>query len=341
GKKPKSLSSGQGPRGQRHPPPGGGGGGLIKKFYDPILVSALNEETRRVSAKYAIQVFQDAMLAHSRGYLIGLANCPLSELYTTLPPRIRLYLNTRVDEILFSTPSTFSLQRSPFPPPPRAIGVKLRNGKTLAADAVILATNHHAVQNWIPEPLKQIDTRFPPLSLLQSVPILGVHLFFDRPVMRIPAAALIEGPLQWLFRKDTGIERGRALHGVISVAHEWSNIPRPQALQLFESQIRRLLPPSDRSATLTRSLILIDKRATFAPLPNTDPLRPQQAPPPNGIQSLYLAGDYTKTDWPATMEGATRSGYLAAEALLANLGSPTKLLQPDLPTQWPARLLGL
>jgi len=227
--------------------------------------------------------------------------------------------------------------------PPRAIGVKLRDGTTLTADAVILATNHYDVQRWIPDPLKKRDARFPPLSLLHAVPILGVHLFFDRPVMRIPVAALVEGPIQWLFRKDSGIERGRTIHGVISAAREWPNIPKAQALSLFESQIRQLL--STKSATLTRGIILIDKRATFSPLPNTDPLRPQQSPPTEeeggGIQNLYLAGDYTKTDWPATMEGAVRSGYLAAQAFLLQRGTPIRLLQPDLPTQWPSRMLGL
>jgi uncharacterized protein with NAD-binding domain and iron-sulfur cluster len=87
---------------------------------------------------------------------------------------------------------------------------------------------------------------------------------------------------------------------------------------------------------LERGVIVIEKRATFSPLPGTDTLRPAQAPPPGGIENLFLAGDYTRSEWPATMEGAVRSGYLAAEAVLAQ-----KVAIPDLPIQWPARLLGL
>ena len=292
--------------------------GLVHKFYDPVLISALNEETRKVSAKYAIQVFQDAMLAHKEGFVVGLPACPLGELYATVPG-VDLRLNTRVDEILFDGP--------------RAIGVRLRNGEELRGDAIVLATNHHAVQRWIPDELKQRDSRFAGLEKLESVPILGAHLWFDRPIMMEEAAALIEGPLQWLFRKDA---EGRILHGVISAARSWTSVPKEEALRQFETQVRSLFPAA-RDAKLERGVIVIEKRATFSPLPGTDRLRPLQAPSAGGIENLFLAGDYTKTEWPATMEGAVRSGYLAAEAVLKQ--STVKVA--DLPIQWPARLLGL
>jgi uncharacterized protein with NAD-binding domain and iron-sulfur cluster len=79
--------------------------------------------------------------------------------------------------------------------------------------------------------------------------------------------------------------------------------------------------------------VVVEKRATFAPAPGVDALRPTQGPPagdPGGIAGLYLAGDYTKTGWPATMEGAVRSGYLAAEALCRRVGVNRKFVQPDL-----------
>jgi zeta-carotene desaturase len=304
--------------------------GLVKKFYDPVLISALNEETRKASAKYAIQVFQDAMLAHARGYLIGLPTCALGELYGHVPG-VELRVNTRVEEVLFETQNSKLKTRNL---ESRAVGVKLRGGEDVRADAVVLATNHHAVQRWVPAELKAVDVRFSGLEKLESVPILGVHLWFDRPIMPppIPAVALIEGPLQWLFRKDA---EGKALHGVISAAREWSGIPKEEALRQFEAQVRGLFVAA-REAKLERGVIVIEKRATFAPLPGTDALRPGQCPPSEGIQNLYLAGDYTQTGWPATMEGAVRSGYLAAEAILGE-----KVLVDDLPLQWPARMMGL
>jgi zeta-carotene desaturase len=165
---------------------------------------------------------------------------------------------------------------------------------------------------------------------LQSVPSLGAHLWFDRPVLNVSHLALVEGPLQWLFRKDAD---GRSVHGVISAARDWVNVPRERCLELFEKQVREVLPGA-REAKLERGVVVIEKRATFSPLPGVDDLRPAQGPGEADIENLFLAGDYTKTGWPATMEGAVRSGYLAAEAVLS--GS-SKFVVPDLPPQWPAR----
>ncbi len=188
----------------------------------------------------------------------------------------------------------------------------------------------------MPDELQRTDTRFSGLDKLESVPILGAHLWFDRPIMRQSHAALIKGPLQWLFRKDA---EGKILHGVISAARAWVNIPKEDCLKQFEAQVRTLFPAA-RDAKLLRGLIVIEKRATFSPLPGTDAHRPAQAPPQNGLANLYLAGDYTQTDWPATMEGAVRSGYRAADAVLQNSSSSLKpFLVLDLPTQWPARLM--
>ncbi|MDB5290578.1 MAG: Carotene 7,8-desaturase [Phycisphaerales bacterium] len=299
---------------------------LVQKLYDPILVGSLNEQCRDASAAYAIQVFQDAMLAHASGYVIGLPACPLGELYAKFPCR-DVRLGTRVSAIRFTGAS--------------AAGVELLGGEVLDADAVVLATNHHAVRRWVPDELAQRDSRFARLDELESVPILGAHLWFDRPVLSDSHAAFLQGPLQWLFKKDA---EGKAVHGVISAARDWLDVPRDEALKRFEQQIRAVFPHA-REAKLLRGVTVIEKRATFSPKPGVDRLRPPQAPPPGGIDNLFLGGDYTLSGWPATMEGAVRSGYLAAEAVIHSLpsrnGKPRRpLLVPDLPIQWPARLLG-
>jgi hydroxysqualene dehydroxylase len=295
---------------------------LVTKMYDPVLVGALNEQVRVASAEYAIQVFQDAMLANADGYLIGLPACPLGKLYEKLPCR-DVRLGTRVGEMRFSGG--------------RVTGVVLSSGEELPADAVILATNHHAVRRWIPDEYLSRDDRFESLDKLDSVPILGVHLWFDRPIMTDSHAALIEGPLQWLFRKD---DEGKALHGVISAARDWVNRSKDECLKLFEEQVRKVMPGAGE-AKLLRGVIVIEKRATFSPVPGVDRLRPSQAPPPGGIENLFLAGDYTKTGWPATMEGAVRSGYLAAEEVVKLAGGTDRFMVADLKSQWPARMLGM
>jgi zeta-carotene desaturase len=299
---------------------------LVRKFYDPILISALNEESRRASARYAIHVFQDAMLANSAGYVIGLPDCPLGQLYSALPCR-DVRLGARVTGLRFEGG--------------RVAGVELQGGEVVTGDAYVLATNHHAVQRWVPQELAAgRDSRFAGLEKLESVPILGAHLWFDRPVMPDEShAALVDGPLQWLFRKDA---EGRVLHGVISAARAWASVSKDDCLRAFESQVRSLLPATARQARLVRGVVVVEKRATFSPLPGVDDVRPGQAPPPGGIENLYLAGDYTRTDWPATMEGAVRSGYLAAEAIACTvMGKVERFIAADLPVEWPGRLGGM
>jgi zeta-carotene desaturase len=280
---------------------------LIEKFYDPIVVSGLNEETRRSSAAYAIQIFQDAMLSNSAGYVMGVPNCPLSQLYANIPVR-DVQLGMRGGEL------------------------RIDGDRVSDADAVVLATNFHALDNLVPLEWLARDSRFASLQKIESVPILGAHLWFDQPVLAEPHAAMMSGPLQWVFRKD---DSGSAVHGVISAARSWVGRDKTQMLDEFAKQIRQALPLA-REAKLLRGVIVIEKRATFSPLPGIDRLRPPQAPPANGLKNLFLAGDYTQTGWPATMEGAVRSGYLAAGAIL---GDAKKFLVSDLEQQWPARLL--
>jgi squalene-associated FAD-dependent desaturase len=297
---------------------------LIRKLYDPVLISALNEETRSVSSSYAIQVFVDSLLANSAGHRLGLPACPLSELYSQLPCA-DVRASTRVNGLDFSSDG-------------RCQGVRVGADELLPAEAVVLAINHHTLAKWIPDEFSRRDERFSHLDRLESVPILGAHLWFDRPVLRESHAALIEGPLQWLFRKDAS---GSAVHGVISAARDWVDRSKEECLPLFEKQVRGTLRRA-RDSRLVRGVIVVEKRATFSVLPGLEQYRPAQGPPAGGLSNVYLAGDYTRTGWPATMEGAVRSGYLAAEALMRAAKPSWKggFLVPDLPLQWPAQLLG-
>jgi len=296
---------------------------LVQKMYDPILVSALNEESRRASTAYAVQVFQETMLSNAGGYPIGLPNCPLSQLYAKLPIT-DLRLGARVAGLRIEDDTV--------------TGIELVGGETVEADAVILATNRHVLRKWVGDAWAVKDARFARLDEIEDVPILGAHLWYDRPVLAESHAALVEGPLQWLFRKDN---TGAAVHGVISAARAWAGKSKEESLDAFTRQINATFPAA-RGAKLLRGVVVVEKRATFSPAPGIDALRPQHAPPPGGLGHLYLAGDYTQTGWPATMEGAVRSGYVAAAAVAARLlEGKRRFLVEDLPVQWPARLLGL
>lgn len=288
---------------------------LVKKVYDPVVISGLNEQTRRVSSAYAIQIFKTALLANRGAYAVGTPGCTLSELYDVLELE-GLRTSARVVGLVMEEEAEN-----------RVVGVQLATGECVEADHVVLATGFATAMKWA-----EGDPRFARVDGLEYVPILGAHLWFDRPVLREPHAAFIEPPLQWVFRKNA---EGSAVHAVISAAREFVGRDEGEMLAEFEGQIRAQLPGAE-GAKIVRSRIVIEKRATFSPVPGVDGLRPVQAPVMGSARNLYLAGDYTQTGWPATMEGAVRSGYLAAEAITGR-----RFLVEDLPVEWPAVVLGL
>jgi zeta-carotene desaturase len=114
---------------------------------------------------------------------------------------------------------------------------------------------------------------------------------------------------------------------VISASYGLLQKPRQEIIDLCLKEVHQALPAA-REARLMKATVIKDAAATFSPRPGVDRWRPPQE---TKIGGMFLAGDWTATGWPATMEGAVRSGYLAAEAVLRNAGTPRKFLQPDLP----------
>jgi zeta-carotene desaturase len=156
---------------------------------------------------------------------------------------------------------------------------------------------------------------------LEHSPITGVHLWFDREVTTLPHATLLGRTMQWMFNKD----RGRYLQLVVSASRELSNIPRQEIVDIAVGDLR-LYFPRVREANLVKAHVVKEQRATFSAAPGTEALRPTtDSGPPN----VFLAGDWTRSGWPATMEGAVRSGYLAAEAVAQRAGRPARFLLPD------------
>jgi uncharacterized protein with NAD-binding domain and iron-sulfur cluster len=195
--------------------------------------------------------------------------------------------------------------------------------------------------------------QFDGLRHLKTSPITGVHLWFDRTVMTEPFLTLLDHTTQWIFNKSLLIgeteteseaarptakmEKGAAeeaaapggqyLQLVVSASYDLVSRSRQEIIELCLREIGDVLPAT-RTAKLLKATVIKEINATFSPEPGVDRWRPAQVSP---VKGLFLAGDWTRTGWPATMEGAVRSGYLAAEALLAAAGQPQKFLQPDLP----------
>ena len=172
-------------------------------------------------------------------------------------------------------------------------------------------------------------------SIGKVSPITGVHFWFDREVMKEPFVTLLDTTTQWIFNKTAlyggknggGGKKGQYLQLVISASYELLQKPRQEIIDLCLAEVRHALPAA-RDASLLKATVIKEAAATFSPQPGVDRWRPTQQ---TSVRGMFLAGDWTATGWPATMEGAVRSGYLAAEAVLRAAGTPKKILQPDLP----------
>ena len=290
----------------------------IDRFWRVVLVSALNEDLDRTDATYGIQVFWKAFLSNAAGFGMGVPSVPLADLYAGCEERIERgggEVRTRcsVGELCISNAGI--------------TGVRVDGDSELSADYYVCAVPFDRLLKMVPAALRQTET-FANLEHLRVSPITGVHMWFDRPVMSEPFLTSVEGTIQWVFNRTSNY-----VQIVISASHELSNRSQQEISDICRRELDDLLPGA-RGAQLQRTVVVRENAATFSPAPGCDQWRPlQKTVTPN----LFLAGDWTKTGWPATMEGAVRSGYQAAEGILRMLGSPASLVRPELPATGVAR----
>jgi squalene-associated FAD-dependent desaturase len=267
----------------------------IDRFWRQVLMSAVNEDLDRMAAIHGFQVFWLGFLARSDSYEMGVSAAPLSELYAVDSWRrnanVRIHCRSAVERI---DEQGFVVA-----------------GERLTADAYICALPF--------ERLEAVGLLAPPL---QHSPITGVHLWFDREVTTLPYATLLDRTMQWMFNKSGG----RYLQLVVSASRDLTNLSRSEIVDMAIGDLR-LFFPRVCDANLVKAHVVKEQRATFSAAPETEHLRPgTQSPIPN----VFLAGDWTRSGWPATMEGAVRSGYIAAEAVSQAAGEPSRFLLPDL-----------
>jgi len=315
--------------------------GAVDRFWSVVIISALNEQPQRVAADLAIQVFQEAFLSHEDAYVMGLPTVPLVQLYDAAEKVLqeaggRLRLSTGAEAFDFGNGQVESL--------------RVTGDRRVSADAFISAVPFDRLVKLCPTPLRTADVRLAKLDRFEVSPILGIHLWFaaepDRPVMDLPHLILTDSPLQWIFNKgqqpaeacDWLLPRSTSrqkhfedvhhLHGVISAAHDLVNLPGDRIQALALAEVRRFLPGA-ADAILIHAQVIKEKRATFSAGPGVDAIRP---PTRGTVSNLYLAGDFCRSGWPATMEGAVRSGYQAAAAVLEDT-QPEEVArqEPDLP----------
>ncbi|MBX9585288.1 MAG: FAD-dependent oxidoreductase, partial [Gemmataceae bacterium] len=326
----------------------------IDRFWGVVLVSALNETVDRVGLKYARKVFRDGFVRHRDGFVVHVPSVPLGRLYGD---ELRGWLARHGVEVREGTgvrrvEVMAAEDPSPQPPPlgregegrqrtqgvrltppvgegaggrGRVLGLTLRDGSTLSADWYVLAVPFDRLLDLLPPELAA-EPYFGAVKNLTPSPITSVHLWFDRPVMALPHAVLVDGLGQWVFNRAAVAPGEYYVQVVVSAARSFREVTRDEVRRRIVEELGRLFPAA-RGAGLVRSRVVTEHAATFSAVPGVDRWRPAQGSP---VRNLFLAGDWTATGWPATMEGAVRSGYLAAEAVLSRAGRPARLLQPDL-----------
>jgi zeta-carotene desaturase len=267
----------------------------IDRFWRQVLVSAVNEDLERMAAVHGFRVFWLGFLSRADSYEMGVPSVPLGELYSAgawnAMSHVRLHLRSTVEAV--------------------EEGGLVVGGERVRGDYSICAL-----------PFERLEAVGLPAPALEHSPITGVHLWFDREITTLPYAALLDRTMQWMFNKGGG----RYLQLVVSASRDLTDLARGEIIDIAIGDLR-LYFPRVCEAKLLAAHVVKEQRATFSAAPDTEALRPTAE---TGIGNLFLAGDWTRTGWPATMEGAVRSGYTAAEAVARAAGQPARFLLPDL-----------
>ena len=272
----------------------------IERFWRQVLVSAINEELDRMAAAHGFQVFWLGFLAGSNSYQMGVPAVPLGELYGSEGWR-------RLPNVRIETRQTVTAIDA-------AAGEVEAGGTRYRGDFVVCALPFERLAGVLPD--AGVDA-----GIFEHSPITGIHLWFDRRVTELPHGTLLDRTIQWFFNKD----EGRYLQLVVSASRKLTPMSRGEVIEMALRELAEFLPPV-AEAKVEKAHVVKEVRATFSARPGLEALRPGAA---TRHPKLFLAGDWTRSGWPATMEGAVRSGYLAAEAVTRASGREQKFLRPD------------
>lgn len=276
----------------------------IERFWRQILVSAVNEELDRMAAIHGFQVFWLGFLASADSYQMGIPSVPLGKLYSTDAwkryPNVRFHLRTPVEQFLTASDG---------------INGVIAGSVPWQADVYVSALPFERLAQVAPEAQALV-------AGWEHSPITGIHLWFDRKVTNLPHATLLDRTMQWFFNKH----EGRYIQLVVSASRSLIEKTKNDVLEIAVRELAEFLP-AVRDARLVNAHVVKEVRATFSARPGMEAMRPG---PLTNYPNLVLAGDWTRSGWPATMEGAVRSGYIAAEAVCRSLGEPREFLLPDI-----------
>ncbi|MFC4607242.1 hydroxysqualene dehydroxylase HpnE [Streptomyces maoxianensis] len=278
----------------------------VEALWDLVGVATLNATAPNASMGLAAMVFKTGLLSEPGAADIGWARVPLGDLHDTLARKaldsagVRTELSTRVRRISRAGLGRWEVEVE---------------GERLEADTVVLAVPQREAHALLPQGALDDPDR---LLDIGTAPILNIHVLYDRKVLRRPFFAALGTPVQWVFDRTeaSGLQGGQYLALSQSAAQDEIDAPVAVLRERYLPELERLLPAA-RGATVSDFFVTRERTATFAPAPGVGRLRPGARTRAPG---LYLAGSWTATGWPATMESAVRSGFSAAGAALSALG---------------------
>ena len=273
----------------------------IRNLWELIALPTLNDSLEAASAFMGLTVFREGLLRGRHNGDIGYATVGLTAL---ISDAARSYVTDHGGRVLLGRPADRIIVEDG-----SAVAVHA-SGDELRADAVVCTAPWDTLPRLLP-PEWAGHRAFAPLQGLEASPIVGVHIWYDRPVLEEEFTAVLDSPVQWVFNKSRiqGLD-GPGQYVCISLSGAWEFAPMgKEALRaLFLGEMARLFPTA-RDARVERCIIVKQLAATFRSVPGAEAHRlPQRTP----VAGLFLAGDWTQTGWPSTMESAVRSGLLAA-----------------------------
>ncbi|MFF1448089.1 hydroxysqualene dehydroxylase HpnE [Streptomyces sp. NPDC058274] len=280
----------------------------VEALWDLVGVATLNAVAGDSSLALAAMVFKTGLLSDPGAADIGWARVPLGDLHDRLARKaldsagVRTEVRTRVTSISRYENGRWSVQVP---------------GENIDADAVVLAVPQRETHDLLPAGALDAPER---LLEIGTAPILNIHVVYDRKVLGRPFFAALGSPVQWVFDRTeaSGLAEGQYLALSQSAAQDEIDEPVAALRERYLPELERLLPGT-RGAAVKDFFVTRERTATFAPAPGVGRLRPGARTRTPG---LYLAGAWTATGWPATMESAVRSGVSAAGAALSALGRP-------------------
>lgn len=276
------------------------------RFWNPMVIATLNQSPDIASARMLKVVLQEAFGGDSKSANIGISRVGLSDLYTDGASDL---IKLRGGDVQTGAQvQRLIVERG------RVVAVELKDGERVGADCFISAVPPGALFEILPDELRSKE--FASLEKLGSSPIVSINLWFDRPVIDREFVGLLGTRCQWIFNKDlilpTG-KRSNQIAVIISAARDFVDWTRSDLVEMAVSDLHELLPDS-RSAVLLHSVTVKEREATLSHTVESDSLRLGAQ---TSVPNLILAGDWTNTGLPATIESAVVSGNIAADRVTA------------------------